>query len=110
MIIASMKTVPPIPTIAIAKAIQGIATTTREVVSDISGTSRCRRERAGGAGSHDLRFRLLEVEQVVGVGQEASLPPLRPLRFLAFPPELERGRVEVLDRHCLAPKRRSRSP
>ena len=60
-IIAAAKTAPPAPTIAIAKITQGIATTTRAVVSDICGTRRRRR-----FGSSSLAAPLLESTDVSG--------------------------------------------
>src|SRR3954466_16082694 len=108
--IASAKTSPPIPTMATATTTHGIATTTRAVVSDISGTNRCQRERsgstagAGGAAAPPQRqgrgarlVLLAEVEQVVRVGQEALLGSSISSALLAIPPELERRRIDVLD-------------
>ena len=105
--IASAKTSPPIPTIAIAKMIQGIATTTRAVVSDISGTIRCSRERSGGAGSARISSSGSS-KSSRSSGSGRKLDSRCRLALLPLSAELERRRVEILG-HCRAPKRRWRS-
>ena len=103
-----MNTRPPAPTIAIAKTIQGIATTTRAVVSDISGISAA----AGRVPSSAPRRRPARLTMISGSSGSSSnrASGLGTARFLglaltAAATELERGRVEVLEHRYLAPKR-----